>query len=214
MESRFWGSESVCVSVMSLSNPGLAADVGDSMDRSDNLERNAALNQFLSEIERRAYRIALLSCGSREDAHDIVQDAMLKLLQSYGHRPREEWPLLFHRILQNRIRDWHRRAGVRNQLTRWFSGNTEQAEDDPLEQLPARAAFEPLNQYTTDERIQRLERSLERLPLRQKQVFLLRIWEGMSVEDTARVLGCSTGSVKTHLFRATNKLREELGDVS
>ena len=48
-----------------------------------------------------------------EAALDIVQDAMLRLAEKYGDRPAEELPLLFHRIVQNAIRDWYRRQKVR-----------------------------------------------------------------------------------------------------
>ena len=57
-----------------------------------------------------------------------------------------------------------------------------------------------------------LTQTLEALPLRQQQVFLLRIWQGLDVRDTATAMRCSQGSVKTHLSRATARLREALGD--
>jgi RNA polymerase sigma-70 factor (ECF subfamily) len=186
---------------------------GGAMEQVDGLEdRQAALNHFFSDVERRAFRIALISSGDREDAHDIVQDAMLKLVQRYAQRPSAEWPLLFHRILHNRLTDWHRRAKVRRQLTRWFGWDNGQGAEEAVELLPARAAYDPLQQCTQEERIERLETALSHLPLRQQQSFLLRIWEGLSVKQTAAVMGCSQGSVKTHLSRALARLREQLGD--
>lgn len=58
--------------------------------------------------------MAYLATGNREDALDIVQDAMLKLAQNYALRPCDEWPLLFQCIPQSRVRDWYRRSKVRS----------------------------------------------------------------------------------------------------
>ena len=72
-----------------------------------------ALDQFLASVERRAFKIAQLGLRNDDDALDAVQDAMMKLVQSYSARPVEEWRPLFYRILANRIRDMQRRRTVR-----------------------------------------------------------------------------------------------------
>lgn len=154
--------------------------------------------------------MARIATGNEDDALEIVQDAMLKLAQRYAAREEQEWGPLFHRILQSRIRDWYRRSKVRNQLRIWFGGAED--EDDPLENQPGRVTDGPLRQLESERFGNDLERALSALPNRQQQVFLLRVWEGMSVDETAAAMGCSAGSVKTHYSRAVHALRKQLED--
>ena len=174
------------------------------------LDNKAALDRFLASVEKRAYRMTHIATSNSDDALDIIQDAMLTLVRRYAHKPEKEWGPLFHRILQNRIRDWYRRQKVRNQLMAWFSGNNE--EDDPIQTLPAAENRSPVAQVNNAAMIEQLEQALQNLPLRQQQTFLLRVWEGMNVNETAQAMGISGGSVKTHYSRAVHSLRKELGD--
>ncbi|HHI93722.1 MAG TPA: RNA polymerase sigma factor [Gammaproteobacteria bacterium] len=187
--------------------------------RREALDNSAALDQFLASVERRAYRMAIIATSNHEDALDIVQDSMLRLVKRYADRDAEQWGPLFHRIVQSVIRDWYRRAAVRNRF-RFFLGQRNQrdqgseiaAEEDPIESHFATADPEPGAQLQQQQAIRRLDAALHRLPLRQQQVFLLRQWEGLSVRDTAQAMGCGEGSVKTHFSRALKALREQLQD--
>lgn len=171
----------------------------------------AEIDSFLREVEKRAYRIAAMSTGDRDEAFDLVQDAMISLTRRYSKRPREEWRPLFYRILSNRIRDFHRRRRVRDSVLRYFGG--QQSEDpDPvvLARDPARTG--PEDEAQRGETMAALERALGELPARQREAFMLRNFEGLDVAETAVAMGCSTGSVKTHFSRATHRLREILDE--
>lgn len=177
--------------------------------RRSRLDSKQAMDRFLAGVERRAFVRARLATGNADEALDIVQDSMLQLVQHYSGRDESEWPPLFHRILQRRIYDWYRRARVRNRWRHWFARDDDE-DGDPLENLPDPAMVDPARISATDRTMVALEAALTRLPLRQQQAFLLRNWEGMDVEETARAMGCSTGSVKTHYSRAVHTLRERL----
>lgn len=172
-----------------------------------------ALDRFLSDVERRAFRIARIAVRHDDDALDIVQDSMLQLARSYGRRPSEEWRPLFFRILQNRIRDCLRRRKVRAKLLSWLPGQNDQNEDADLYASVPDAAPQPAEQSATDEAMRALELALAELPARQQEAFMLRNFEGLDVAETASAMRCSEGSVKTHYSRAVHTLRERLGDV-
>ena len=173
-----------------------------------------ALEQFLSSVEKRAFKIAQLSLRNDDDALDAVQDAMMKLVQSYASRNSEEWRPLFYRILANRIRDMQRRRTVRGRIMAWLPARDaeDDAEFDPIAQAPSHEP-NPARRLEIDEAIGALETAVAELPARQKQAFLLRNFEGLDTSETASAMGCSEGSVKTHYFRALETLRARLGDV-
>jgi len=153
-----------------------------------------------------------------EAALDIVQDAMLRLSEKYGQRPAAELPLLFHRIMQNAIRDWFRRQKVRSLWTTLLSslapGRGEDEDQDPLDTLqPADGAIveeAPGVQLERTQVLEIIEQELARLPARQRQAFIMRYWEELDVAETAKAMGCSEGSVKTHCSRATHALAAAL----
>ena len=173
------------------------------------------MERFLAEVERRALRIATLSVGNRDEALDIVQDAMIRLVQNYDGRPSEEWRPLFFRILANRITDQQRRQMVRHRVMGWFASAADGSGDDdrdPLAELPDPRAERPEDALQGHETLAALETAIGRLPGRQRQAFLLRSLEGLDVAETAAAMGCSAGSVKTHYSRAVHSLRIALGD--
>lgn len=151
---------------------------------------------------------------NEDSALDIVQDAMLRLAEKYGGKPAQELPLLFQRILQNAIRDWYRRQKVRSMWTTLLSSlgsDREQEESDPLDTLVVENGMQtPQDEVERRQILDLIEGEVQRLPLRQRQAFLLRYWEELDVAQTAASMGCSAGSVKTHCSRATHALAAAL----
>ncbi len=177
------------------------------------LQREQQLNRFLAEVERRALRIAEIAVRDRDEALDLVQDAMIKLARNYAARPHDEWTPLFYRILQNGIRDWHRRQKVRNRVMVWFGrGRQDDDEYDVVANAPDPGSRTPDVELQTAEAMGRLEVSIRELPGRQREAFMLRTFEGLDVAGTAVAMGCSEGSVKTHYSRAIHALRDKLGE--
>ena len=145
---------------------------------------------------------------NRDDAIELVQDAMVALIKKYAGKPKEEWSALFYRILHNRIMDWHRRKQIgRSIFSRW---DNEEHEVGEMAVAEREVGSNPGHNYDEALSMQQLQLGLEGLTARQRQAFLLRIWEGFDVRTTAKIMRCSTGSVKTHLHRALEHLRNVL----
>ena len=156
--------------------------------------------------------MARFATANADDAHDIVQEAMLTLVKSYASRREHEWGPLFHAILQSRITDWHRREKVRNRFRVWFGKRDEEEEFDPLQNIADGRDSNPSGRLQDKQAMVALESAIQKLPARQQQAFLLRVWEGLDVAQTASAMKCSEGSVKTHYSRAVHTLREQLED--
>ncbi len=186
--------------------------------RADTLATKQEISAFLAEVERRAFKHAMFAIRDEDAALDAVQDAMLKLTEKYADKPAEELPMLFQRILQNTIHDHFRRRKVRSTWTTLLSalGKGDQKDDDfdPLETLPAaddtNLPSDPAERFQQAQVMGSIEHALANLPARQREAFLLRYWEEMDVAETAALMGCSEGSVKTHCSRAVHALAAAL----
>jgi RNA polymerase sigma-70 factor (ECF subfamily) len=159
--------------------------------------------------------MAVIATGQREEAFDLVQDAMLKLVKRYRHKNAAEWGPLFHTILQSTIKDWYRRQKVRQHLQHWLPFKSEHGDEEevPWQMVEDPSAERPDEKNQQQQTRLKLDKALHELPLRQQQAFLLRQWEGLDVAATAQSMGCSEGSVKTHYSRAIQSLRNKLEGV-
>jgi RNA polymerase sigma-70 factor (ECF subfamily) len=180
------------------------------------------LSEFLKKNERKAFKQALYMVQDEATALDIVQDAMIKLMENYSNRPVEELTPLFVRIVHNQITDHFRKQKSRSWWTPLFGSfrgrdsNEEENEVDLIEALAFEHNGQPQN--TTEDALNQsqnlklIEQALEKLPPRQRQAFLLRYWEEMDTAETAEIMGISEGSVKTHCSRAVHALSKLLKD--
>jgi RNA polymerase sigma-70 factor, ECF subfamily len=175
------------------------------------------LSDFLKSVEKRAFKRSLYHTRNEESALDIVQDSMMKLAEHYGDKPPAELPMLFQRILSNTTLDWFRRQKTRNALFSNMSDFDSGGEDgdfdilETLQDLDESQSTESAQKSMERAQILReIDSEVQQLPARQREAFLLRYWEEMDVAETAAVMGCSEGSVKTHCSRAVAALSKAL----
>ena len=175
------------------------------------------LSDFLRQVEKKAFKRTYYHVRNEDAALDILQDSMIKLSSHYGDKPAEQLPLLFQRILSNTTLDWFRRQKTRQaHFTNFSDFGAENQHDDfdllevKTNDLPQTWA-ESAEQWTGRlQTLQQIESALMELPARQREAFLLRYWEELDVAETAAVMGCSEGSVKTHCSRAVQALSKSL----
>jgi RNA polymerase sigma-70 factor (sigma-E family) len=158
------------------------------MARDDQAEFEA----YVARDSGRLHGFAALLGGTWHDAEDLVQQALLRSASRWP-TARERPEAYTRKILINLARD------------RWRSRryNAEHAADD-LADLPAAPWSDDISPAL--ER-QLLLRACRLLPVQQRAVLVLRFWEDRSVAETAAVLGCTEGTVKSHTHRALNRLR-------
>ncbi|MDP1901297.1 MAG: RNA polymerase sigma factor [Rubrivivax sp.] len=175
------------------------------------------LSDFLKSVEKRAFKRTVYAVRNDDAALDIVQDAMIRLAEKYADRPAAELPLVFQRILSNATMDWFRREKVRSgvmQNLSEFDNSHDDGDFDLLEVLHAledtlgtESAFDAVSRAQI---LKLIDVAVSELPMRQREAFLLRYWEEFNVAETAAVMGCSEGSVKTHCSRAVHALAKAL----
>ena len=141
----------------------------------------------------------------------------MKLAEHYAHKPHDELPMLFQRILSNCTLDWFRRQKTRNALFSPFSDFQSDANEDDFDiletlsdDLQATEFDDPQTHIERSQTLKAIEEELLLLPERQREAFLMRYWEDMNVAETAAAMGCSEGSVKTHCSRAVLALSKAL----
>ncbi len=154
--------------------------------------------------ERRIYSLALHYCRNSHDAEDLSQEVWLKAYQALNtFRGEASFYTWLRRITINCFLN-HRRSRLfqrdtKSELSQYEDDNTVATGQDNLETTV-------VNRILVD----RVLRALSDVTPNQRLIFLLKHHEGMTCEEIARELGCSTGAVKKSLFRTVSKLRSQL----
>lgn len=181
------------------------------------LATDKEFTEFLKSVEKRAFKRTAYAVRDEDAALDIVQDSMIRLAESYFDRPPAEWPLVFQRILSNATMDWFRRQKVRNAVVHNMSDFEPAGDDGDFDLLAllesqdgAMGAESAADTVGRQQILEIIEGEVSNLPTRQREAFILRYWEELDVAETADVMGCSEGSVKTHCSRAVHSLAKAL----
>ena len=168
----------------------------------------AAFTQLVHTYDQAVLRLALRLTGSESDAQDIHQEAFIKAYKKLsGFRFECSFTTWIYRIVTNVCLDHLRRNQARKR-----NGGIEVKNDDLLNELPdERPGNSPERQLLYRELGAKILRALKRLTPRERMVFDLKHFHGLTLRNVSEILNTSEGSVKVTFFRATRKLRFHLG---
>ena len=164
-----------------------------------------ALREFIDRYREKVYRVALAHIRDREEAVDVAQEAFIRL-----HRARKRWdararPFTWlYRITVNLCIDRIRKS------RRQKHSVPDPKSPDLVAQGVIRQSRGPGARLAGKEKAREILRAVRELPAKQRTIFLLRHYEGLSLAEIAECEGCALGTVKSSLHRAIHALRRKL----
>lgn len=176
-----------------------------------------ATEEFVSRYQQKAYAIAYYMCsGDSEEAQDLTQEAFLRAFRNIKKfRGNSSFYTWFYRIVVNTCLDGRRRRRRWERLFwLWQPGQRgEESSKEVIEEQPDMGEDNnPMTVLSGKQLAREIRKALMSLPERQRVVFQLKVFQGMSIREIAQVMGSAEGTVKSHLFRATHSLRNVLKD--
>ena len=184
----------------------LRGEVKGAAGRREGLAEAAAFSEMVALEKERVFRVALsvLGPGGEAEAEDVAQEAFVRVYRSLpSFRGESRLSTWIYRLAFNLAVDHRRRLGRRRE-----DADVERAEALPD---PARAS-DPYRSARQAERSRTVRRALEHLPEERRAVLHLHYWMGHTVAEIGELLDLPAGTVKSHLHRARETLREELDD--
>lgn len=177
----------------------------------------AAVDQLVRRYQKKVYGIAYRLCGfDPEEARDNAQEALFQVFRNLGQfEGRSRFSTWLYRTAVNACLDAQRRR------RRWFrmllparsAKQDEGNQEDPLDNIPApEDGMDPVSNVSGAELKRDVVHALRRLSENQRTVFQLKVFQELSIPEIAAVTGMAEGTVKSHLFRATQSVRDQLRD--
>jgi RNA polymerase sigma-70 factor (ECF subfamily) len=152
----------------------------------------------LAECSRLAFRVAFAVLRHRQDAEDVAQEAFVR---AYRH---------FHELRnRDRFRAWLVRTAWRLALDQ-RRGDQRRLQRDSREPIERADGPTAMDAVLAEERAAHLWEAIDALPEKLRAVLILAAIEGMDIESVARLLSIPTGTVKSRLFLARQRLKEQL----
>lgn len=174
-----------------------------------------AVDQLIRRYQKKVYSIAYQMSGADpEDARDCAQEALIQVFRNLGRfEGRSRFSTWLYRVVVNTCLDARRRRRRWLQMifTRRPGHRDEVDADAVLDNLPApEDGTDPVGNVSGEELKRDVTEALRRLSEKQRTVFQLKVFQEMSIPEIAAATGMAEGTIKSHLFRATQSVRDQL----
>ena len=172
----------------------------------------SAFDTLIRLYDQNVLRLALQVVGSPEEARDLYQEAFLKVYRSIRYfRLEARFSTWLYRVVMNVCLDHLRRKSTRKEVA---APAPEDGQPEYFQTVPDdRPGLDPERAAHSKEIARRIQAALERLNPRERMVFELKHYQGLKLRAIGDMCNTSEQTVKNCLFRATQKLRMELGDL-
>ena len=183
---------------------------------------NQALNLLLDRYMKRILGIVRLRLGSRlrqkMESMDIVQEVMIRAIKGFENFELQDEGAFLHwlsKLVQNQIRDLadYHSAEKRDFKQEKTSLRNSDSDRSILGQIPANSIFRPSVQLQLKEDILELEAALDQLPEKQKEIIIMRQYEGLTFKDIGLEINCSEDAARMQFARAINKLTDIMSET-
>ena len=182
-------------------------------DKTIRAVRSGEVDRFAELVDRyqgQAIRLAFSLLGNYEDARDASQEAFISAYRSLGRfRGGAKFSTWLYRIVVNECKDAYKRR-ARQPAGVLRVGTADDDADGSLFIDVDDPGGSPSDHLANQDLSRRLTAGIRELPMTQRTAFLLHHVNGLPLHDTAEVMGCRVGTVKAHIFRATESLRKQL----
>lgn len=174
-----------------------------------------AFEALVRQYQGKAYAIAYSMCsGDREEARELTQEAFLRAFRSLKNfRGKSSFYTWFYRILVNICLDSRRRRSRWEGIFSFWRRDKRAdltANETDAQYKDLKDYSNPMAKLNNKELAQEIRQALASLPEKQRVVFQMKVIHGMRIREIAKIMGSAEGTVKSHLFRATQFMREAL----
>jgi len=158
----------------------------------------ASFNKIINKYKHRIYWHARRMTGNHLDADEVVQEVLIVMYKKLkDFKSKSSLYTWIYRIVSTRSLNYLRKRSLKNIFSL-----------DDLSNLQVKSKEDIVNDFEVKEKLMKIDKLLQKLPVKQREIFILRNYDELSYEEISEVTGKSIGGLKANYFHAINKIME------